>query len=386
MVRYPFFKLAIVLVCGLSTGALGGQKADVVAHVPVYDVDGRFGGWPANHGIWIWDNEILFGFSVGYYKDLGPERHAIDRQRPEEHWLARSTDGGETWSLEYPGAKGMLVGAPGMRHGTMPPDLKEEVLEDCPGGIDFQHPDFAMTLRMAGIHTGLSRLYYSIDRGHNWLGPFRVPSLGQKGIAARTDYVVNGPHDCTFLLTASKSNNEEGRPICARTTDGGKTWKFLSFVGPEPSGYSIMPSTVRLSPTDLLTTLRVREGDGEPRSRPIEAYVSHDDGLSWEHLSQPVADTGEGNPPALIKLQDGRLCLTYGVRAAPFRMEAKLSSDGGKTWSEALVLRDDGAGRDIGYPRTVQRPDGVIVTVYYFYDKSDVDRKIIATLWKAPAN
>ena len=55
----------------------------------VYAEPGRFGGWPANHGLWAWSNEILVGFSRGFYKDLG-ERHNIDRERPEEHLLARS--------------------------------------------------------------------------------------------------------------------------------------------------------------------------------------------------------------------------------------------------------------------------------------------------------
>src|SRR5678815_6186594 len=71
-----------------------------VRHVKVYAVPGRFGGWPANHGLWTWGNEILVGFSAGYYKDLGPERHHIDRTRLEEHLLARCRDGGGTWSNE----------------------------------------------------------------------------------------------------------------------------------------------------------------------------------------------------------------------------------------------------------------------------------------------
>ena len=65
-------------------------------HVKVYYQPGRFGGWPANHGIWAWGNEILVGFSAGDYKDLGLERHNIDRDKPESHLLARSLDGGET--------------------------------------------------------------------------------------------------------------------------------------------------------------------------------------------------------------------------------------------------------------------------------------------------
>ena len=73
-------------------------RAEDATHVKVYYEAGRYGGWPANHGIWSWGDEILVGFSRGYYKDLGPTRHAIDREKPEEFWLARSLDGGETWT------------------------------------------------------------------------------------------------------------------------------------------------------------------------------------------------------------------------------------------------------------------------------------------------
>ena len=74
--------------------------------------------------------------------------------------------------------------------------------------------------------------------------------------------------------------------------------------------------------------------------------------------------------------------MAYGHRDPPFEMRAILSSDNGKTWSQPFVIEGEGGGRDIGYPRTVQRPDGCLVTVYYFHDKKDPDRKINATIWK----
>lgn len=378
IINHIWFDESAILNHTQETTAVGEPRAPRVEnHVPIYAVDGRFGGWPANHGIWSWGNEIVVGFGAGYYKDLGPNRHAIDRDRPEYHMLARSTDGGETWSLEHPGERGMLVGSSGMRHGKLPPELREPSPTDLTEAIDFTHPDFAMTIRMANKDSGQSRFYYSYDRGHNWRGPFNLPQCGQIGIAARTDYIVNGPQDCLLFLTASKSNGQEGRVICIRTTDGGLTWEFVANIGPEPAGYAIMPATVRLSDTDLLTTIRCREGDASW----IDAYISHDNAASWTYLNRPEPNCGEGNPPALIKLQDGRLCLTYGVRKAPFSIEARLSSDNGTTWSAPIVLRDDGGGRDIGYPRSVQRPDGKVVTIYYFTPQTDPDRTIEATIW-----
>jgi predicted neuraminidase len=348
----------------------------VLRHVMVYHQPGRFGGWPANHGLWSRGDEILVGFSAGWYKDLGPDRHAIDREKPEEHLLARSRDGGLTWAIEDPSKKGALIPAGKMLHGV-PPGLKEREWRDCPGGIDFTHPDFAMTVRMTDAHAGPARFYYSYNLGRDWEGPFRLPSFGQKGIAARTDYLVNGKHDCTLFLTAAKPDGREGRPLCVRTRDGGKTWDFVSWIGDEPKGYAIMPSTVRLGPKELLTAIRCRDGQGW-----IETYRSLDDGRTWKLDTVPCPNLGTGNPASMIRLADGRVCLTYGRRAEPFSMRARLSEDGGRTWGDEIVLRDGGGGTDLGYPRSEQRPDGKVVTVYYFWDrKTGPERYIAATIW-----
>ncbi|HLJ95739.1 MAG TPA: sialidase family protein [Gemmataceae bacterium] len=348
-----------------------------VHHVQVYAERGRFGGWPANHGIWSWGDEILVGFSAGYFKDNGPNRHAIDHNRPEEHLLARSRDGGVTWTVENPAEKGALIPVGKALHGITPPGLKEKAWEDCPGGIPFTHPDFALTVRMTDVNTGPSRFSYSIDRGKNWQGPFRLPLFGQKGIAARTDYLVNGKDDCMLFLTAAKENGREGRPLCVRTTDGGKTWQFIAWIADEPKGYAIMPSTIRLAEAELLTAIRYHDG----AKGWIETYRSLDNGRSWKRDEPSVADTGEGNPASMIRLADGRVCLTYGYRAKPYGIRARLSNDGGRTWGKEIRLRSDGGGRDLGYPRSVQRTDGKIVTVYYFQEATTGNRTITATIW-----
>ncbi len=353
-----------------------GARAVSVRHVPVYAVEGRFGGWPANHGMWSWGDEIVVGFSAGYYKDLG-DRHHIDRERPEEHLLARTLDGGETWTIENPAEKGALIPVGEALHGVTPPGLKEKAWLDCPGGIDFTHPDFCLAVRMTSAHSGPARFYYSTDRGHNWEGPFRLPMFGQAGLAPRTDYVVNGKHDCMLFMTAAKSNGREGRPLCVRTTDGGRTFKLVGWIGPEPTGFAIMPSTVRLDDNELLSAIRRREG---PR-RWIEAYRSSDNGMSWRLDTVAAPDLGAGNPPSMIRLRDGRVCLTYGYRDQPFGIRARLSDHSGRSWQREIILRDDGGGTDLGYPRSAQRADGKVVTVYYFHEQPTSARYVAATIW-----
>jgi hypothetical protein len=135
---------------------------------------------------------------------------------------------------------------------------------------------------------------------------------------------------------------------------------------------------VRLSATRLLTMVRVKDG----AANRIDAYRSADNGATWV-LQGVVADTGEfgGNPPMLFRLRDGRLCITYGYRSAPYSIRARISSDDGKTWGPIVSIRDAAATWEVGYTRSVQRQDGKIVTIYYFNDAPHNERFIAATIW-----
>jgi hypothetical protein len=382
----PAIELAAVLLVGAVGGAIAsgaqqpaaagarhGRAADadhgIVARTP-----GRYGGWPANHGIWAWGDEILVGFSWGYMSGEGAERgHPIDRKRVEEHMLARSLDGGETWTISKnpgltpPPAPGHIAGVPTESTG--------EPAAGLAAPIDFSAPGFALTARMGDIHVGPSWFFYTADKGQSWAGPYTLPDFGYKGIAARTDYLVDGPHELTMFLTAAKSDGREGRVICVRTSDGGRTWRQVGLVGPEPGSddFAIMPSSVRLSPGSILTLVRHRHW--------IEAYRSNDNGATWNHVVRAVPDTGRGNPPSLVKLRDGRLVVTFGYRADPYGIRARISNDQGTTWSDDIILRSDALDWDLGYTRSVQRRDGRIVTVYYYNDARSPERYIGRTIW-----
>jgi hypothetical protein len=330
--------------------------------------------------MWMWENEILFGFAEGTYKNLG-DRHHIDRDAPERHWFARSLDGGETWNIEKPANNGFPIAEGDALHGIETPGLEIPEWKDCPGGVDFTHPDFAMTLRMTDVNKGPSRFYYSYDRGHNWEGPFRLPDMGLPGIAARTDYQVLGKHEAIFFLTAAKKNGKEGIPFCARTTDGCKTFEFISYIGEEPKGYAIMPGSVRLGEDEYFVAVRQREGD----DGFISGYRSTDGCKTWTLEHPKLVQCGAGNPPSLIKLADGRLCLTYGHRAEPYYSIRRIfSEDNGKTWEPIYTIRSGGDSTDIGYVRSLQRPDGKVVTTYYFNDAESVggpERFVAASIW-----
>ena len=371
--------IGLIGLMGFSLTSIEAESA-TATHTKVYFEKGRYGGWPANHGVWSWGNEILVGFTSGVYQDRGPYHH-INTEKPVRHLQARSLDGGLTWSVEDPNAKGQLLPEGDSLHGTEIPDVPLKPWRPSPENIRFEHPDFAMTLRLNNIHTGPSRFYLSYNRGKDWDGPFGIPPLNQLKIAARTDYLVESNHECLVFLTAAKSNGSEGRPFMARISEPAATWEFVSWLGPESDGFEIMPSTVRIGPTELYTVVRSRQGE----QRSLNAYRSTDNGITWQAGPAPCSDLGAGNPPSLVKLPDGRLCVTYGVRAEPYRICARLSRNHGSTWSDEIILRADGSSADVGYPRSVVRSDGQVVTVYYFSDATTgPERYIGSTLWTPP--
>jgi len=343
-----------------------GNSPAYMKHVIVYGGDDIFCGWPANNGVWSWGNEILVGFSYGPYV----EKRGHNKGPGGSNVLARSTDGGETWQMEDPDN---FAGDGGE-------------VKPAPGNINFTHPGFAMRIHSSGV----AMFFYSYDRGHTWRGPYNFgdlmthPQLKDLENTSRTDYIVNGPDDCFIFMSARKpGTGTKDRAFCARTTDGGKTFRFISWINPEPVGTTrgVMPSTVRISKTKLVTVLR-RKYPGQW----VDAFISNDNGNSWQFLSK-VADTGgwNGNPPALARLADGRLCCVYGNRSKR-QIIARLSEDDGATWGPEIVLRNDFQADkfddpDLGYPRLVQRPDGKLVAIYYWATAQHPRQHIAATIW-----
>lgn len=360
-------------------------------HRTLYREPGRYAGWPANYGMWGWGDDLVACFTLGYHH-TETAFHPRDKSRPFSTMQARSQDGGLSWAVapfpgRTPGGRALsadehMLPELGIGAALDGPDGPAEP----PGGLDFTQPDFALLCARSGLQAGVRSFYYaSFDRCQTWQGPYRLPMFGQTGIAARTDYCVLSRHEALLFLTANKSDGHEGRVLCAHTADGGGTFTLRAFIGPEPgpNAFAIMPASLKLASGRILTAIRCRDAQGYTW---IDLYASDDTGQSWRWLNRPAAfaEPGHGgNPPALVRLPDDRLGLIYGSRDRPYTICARLSADSGLTWSAEIVLRAGGGSHDLGYPRAVVRPDGVVVTVYYFNDRPDGDgeRFIEAALW-----
>jgi Neuraminidase (sialidase) len=183
------------------------------------------------------------------------------------------------------------------------------------------------------------------------------------------------------------------KTFVAETTDGGKTFRFVSWVVPPDDPFrAVMPAVARLADGTIVATLRRRDlkDDKWNKTKPcwVDCYISTDNGRTWSFTSR-VGETGfeNGNPPALATLHDGRIVCVYGNRSNR-QILARISADGGRTWEGEVVLRDDFqpdkfGDNDLGYPRVAVNHENHIVALYYWATKEMPQHHIPATIWHA---
>ena len=109
----------------------------------------------------------------------------------------------------------------------------------------------------------------------------------------------------------------------------------------------------------------------------IMKTYSDDGGKTWSEWEK----TGIcGSPPYLCKLSDGGFALTYGRRRPPYGICGRYVSPSGEISDEEFRLADCDDD-DIGYPATVELPDGTLFTVYYARYRGDPTASLLSVKW-----
>ena len=355
-------------------------------HTVVYHEEEAWAAVPANNGgngpTWQWGDEMLVGFTRGTFARTA-KGHQCDNARPFESWLARSGDGGHVWTAWMPN-----------RYADQSPTARAPE-----GSLDFLHPGFTLRVQGDGYHGNSGACwYYSNDKGNFWLGPFDFgdllahTELEGKKFTGRTAYTIEGPRKLSLYLSA-RERAESGslgvriaeKAFLAQTTDGGRTFTFVSWIVPWTDPYrAVMAAPVCLSRGQIVAALRRKS----PAENWIDCYRSEDGGNSWAHLSKvantEAASNFNGNPPALVATTARGLCCVFGNRSAQ-QIVAAFSQDDGGTWGDQTVLRDDFCSAngfpDLGYPRLFERSDGKLVTVYFWCTVDRPQTHIEATIF-----
>jgi hypothetical protein len=319
----------------------------------VYADSDYYAGWPANHGAWQWGDEFLVGFLRGKYKRKSMHNIA----EPFEKMLARSMDGGETWIVEKPNVDFDGIGA------TPAPELN--LIDNC--------------IRVCGVydHGGdycdeAGAFYTSLDRGSSWSGPFSFTGLdiGDGMInTSRTQKYGN-----LLFMTAGQASMWGTDYTFIARHDGKKFTRVATVC--DDSARAVMPSVAQAG-MRIVCVMRRRKT--AVRDGWIDAFASDNGGASWRFLSR-VGSTGghNGNPPALMALDDGRLLCAFGNRDEGCLIGA-ISDDRGQNWRSFVIRDSESDTVDIGYPQLFMRSDGVPVCVYYWASKEHPNQHIASS-------
>ena len=181
--------------------------------------------------------------------------------------------------------------------------------------------------------------------------PFGDVQIACNGDLCVSVYSTQGPWE--------KYEQRQFRSFLYRSRDDGKTWGQPVVIGPDANETTVL----HLGEGRWLAA--ARHGTGVEKKDYMVLFASADDGRTWT-FQRPMTGFQQVNGH-LAKLRDGRVLFSYGDRASDFGrrgIEAMLSADSGQTWSEPVRLVDWNGG-DGGYPSSVQRTDGQVVTAYY---------------------
>ena len=161
------------------------------------------------------------------------------------------------------------------------------------------------------------------------------------------------------------------------TSGDGVSWQVRSKVvdGDIPEYDGLSESHAAVLPSGrILVQIRY---NGKDKSGIFQTY-SDDGGKTFCKLKFVIEN---GFPPHLLVLKTGEVVSSYGYRVGNMGIRARISKDGGDSWSEELLIVDRSKNPDLGYPSTVELSDGTFLTVYYMIPEGSANAGIYYTKW-----
>lgn len=229
-----------------------------------------------------------------------------------------------------------------------------------------------ITAQQEAEHLG-ANMVVSEDGGETWSEPELIPVFSPHGFIETPEgelaYIGYSHYDQTLGAFTK---------IGMITSADGVTWSDVKVIADTATktqyGFD-EPHGIYAADGTLIVQLRT--------SRGIYQCETKDNGDSFTEFRLICA--AKDTPPHLLRLDDGTLVLTYGYRASPFGVRARLSYDNGNSWTDEYIITGDGTEWDMGYADTVQLSDGRMLTVYYQKQlASDRHVGIMQVIWKLP--
>lgn len=285
--------------------------------------------------------------------------------------LVRSKDGGATWTADPE----LIFAHPlGGSQDPCMTQLSDGSIVCSSYGWAPTPPEAADKLKETLTHMPFAflggYLLRSEDGGKSWRGPFvpmHVPAdeatdaLGNPCPAFNRGEMIQRKNGKLYWAVAV-SRRKQSLPTSVHlltSSDRGEKWEYVCPIAQDDNVVFNETSLVETAKGDLIAFLRTDKLGGKL------AYARSTDGGK---TFGPWQD-GKffGHPFQATRLKDGRIFLIYGYRKAPFGIRARLLNADCTDIAEApeLIIRDDGGSEDLGYPWSVQLPDGKILAAYY---------------------
>ena len=372
-------------------------------HSVVYKEEGVYTGWPlpallpdGRLTVVVQVSHLVEHFALGeritlVSDDYGESWSESNDPSIPSNWPGSSTrERHDRYEAILPGGRYLAAGGVGWEAWPASDRAKADEM----GLAVFDGPDPATD----DLIVGGSRLYvqWSDDRGRSWQRrewtvPGAVRFLSFPRSAPLADGTVLVPaYDLGWYkdrlidtVNAPERPRRDVHATYAIRVIAGETCELAEIPG---GGFGNELALVETEPGTVLAHLR-----DDTTGYLLESW-SHDGGRTW---SRALRTEIWGYPPHLLKLADGRILCCYGYRRDPMGVRAVLSSDGGRSWDleHEVVLRDDAVATwgnplgqhcpgDLGYPLSVELPDGTIFTTYYFVEADGIVHAA-ATKWRA---
>jgi len=363
------FAYSLVPVHGVDSDTKGTENAEIISTRVICKQPGKYIGWPSITQ--TGSGELLVVFSGNRDAHVCP--FGITQ-------MIRSNDNGKTWS------------APETINNTPLDDRDAGILETKNGTLlvswftslafdTKKHYDKNPSWKRHADKLGDDTKKY-------WLGNWTRRSLnGGQSWEEPVKQLVSAPHgpielsDGRLLYVGTAHVDDQKVMGVEVSGNDGKTWKLISTIpinSEDDVAYYHEPHAVELTDGKIVAMFRYQPSDrNESYLRQSESY---DGGKSW---TTSHATGIWGYPPHLIRLKNGGIMVSYGVRREPYGEKACISMDGGETWeTDKEIMIQPAMNSDLGYPASVQLEDGSMLTVYYQIDKMGEKTSLMCTQWR----
>ena len=390
-----------------------------VEHIKIAYSKDTYRGHPRHSGIFNFGNgelAVTYNRAPCEYKRFDDVKHDFNYMERSEQVLARSLDNGVTW----PESEEVILWHRGgdiddLRERLWPKErTREEIDMAQPGACFFFGRCWAgkgVDDPKRGGHVPLYVTFSlrSVDKGRHWE---RVPTLFAPPVHAESTLLnahelVRLPDGTLLVVATVGGGGDPGKykeAALYMSDDDGLSWDYMNSIARDPMGiWGYTYSALLLLPSGRIQCYMMRQNVNSELGNWACMNYSDDGGLSWSDIRM-IGSLGHSPWPARRKpnqydrprlvrdpsgrpmqtfepirngsahmrapypllLNDGRIVLLYGRRKPPFGMGGLVSNDGGESWSQEFVLRDDANHSDLGYPVATQLDDGRIFTAYYY--------------------